>query len=61
MRAFALSLLAVRRWAEPSARPLPPEVDEAEVLRLGDVVQSVGGGASSKVDQYVEALAPPRQ
>jgi hypothetical protein len=37
-----------------------PEVDEAEILRLGNVVQSVGSGVqSTDVDQYVEALAPP--
>ena len=47
-------------WATICAAQQPLEVDEAEVLRLGNVVQSVGSGArSSEIDEYVEALAPP--
>lgn len=38
-----------------------PEVDQAEVLRLGNMVQVVGDGAraSAETDSYVEALGPP--
>jgi len=36
------------------------EINQAEVLRLGNVVQAVGGGPrAAEVDAYVEALAPP--
>jgi len=39
---------------------LADEVNQAEVLRLGDMVQAVGGGIrAADVDAYVEALAPP--
>src|SRR5437016_2329230 len=39
----------------------PTQVDQAEVLRLGNLVQVVGAGArgDNNVDAYVEALGPP--
>lgn len=38
----------------------PVEVDQAEVMRLGNLVQPVGSGPrSTQVDRYVEAMAPP--
>ncbi len=39
----------------------PAQVDQAEVLRLGNLVQFVGAGArgDNTVDAYVEALGPP--
>jgi thioredoxin-related protein len=38
----------------------PVEVDQAEVMRLGNLVQAVGSGPrSTQVDRYVEAMAPP--
>ena len=41
------------------AQPVP-EVDQAEVLRLGDLVQHVGDGIrAGDADAYVAALSPP--
>jgi hypothetical protein len=38
----------------------PVEVDQAEILRLGDLVQHVGAGPrSAEADRTIEALAPP--
>jgi hypothetical protein len=36
-----------------------PEVDRAEVLRLGDMVQHVDGVRSDPQDVFVEAMGPP--
>jgi hypothetical protein len=60
MRAYVVGWLIVVCLAVPGAAQAPVEVDQAEVLRLGDVVQHVGGGPrSSEIDNYVEALGPP--
>ncbi|HEY1068489.1 MAG TPA: hypothetical protein VGE52_20365, partial [Pirellulales bacterium] len=37
----------------------PPEVDRAEVLRLGNVVQHVDGVRGDPHDAFVEAMGPP--
>jgi hypothetical protein len=60
MRAYVVGWLIVVCLAVPGAAQGPLEVDQAEVLRLGDVVQHVGGGPrSAEIDNYVEALGPP--
>lgn len=43
-------------WAQEA----PPEVDQAEVLRRGNLVQVVGDGArSSEADEFAAAMGPP--
>jgi hypothetical protein len=37
----------------------PVEVDQAEVLRMGDLVQHIDGIRSDGADGFVEAMAPP--
>mgnify|MGYP002623348369 FL=1 len=41
------------------ARGQDPEVDRAEVLRLGNMVQHVGDIEGDPVDLFVEAMGPP--
>lgn len=50
----AMSLL----WAA-TALAQPVEVDQAEVLRMGDLVQHIDGIRSDGADSFVEAMAPP--
>ncbi len=37
----------------------PVEVDQAEVMRMGDLVQHIDGIRSDGADSFVEAMAPP--
>jgi hypothetical protein len=61
MRLFVSLLLIVATCGSASAQTTGPEVDQAEVLRLGNMVQVVGDGlrASPETDAYVAAMGPP--
>lgn len=51
----ALLFAAVAAAAAPQ-----PEIDSAEIMRLGDMVQHVGGGIRQEpTDRFVEAMAVP--
>lgn len=54
---IVLSLLLAAR-AVPAQAP-PSEVDRAEVLRLGDMVQHVNGLGQADAGAYVDAMGPP--
>lgn len=61
MRLILSVLLIVSVGHTAGAQTSGPEVDQAEVLRLGDMVQVVGDGlrASPDTDAYVAAMRPP--
>lgn len=58
MNGWQWLIVAVWLTAVP-ARGQETEVDRAEVLRLGDMVQHIGGIGSEPVDAFVEAMGPP--
>lgn len=62
MRFALLMLLALAgAAAQVRAQSDSPQVDQAEVLRLGDTVQHVGdrGAAAEPADAFVAAMSPP--
>lgn len=61
MRASLLSLTVLATLPMYAlAQTTPPEVDQAEVMRLGDLVQSVGDNVrASSADAFVTAMGPP--
>lgn len=61
MRALLLSLTVLATLPTFAlAQTTPPEVDQAEVMRLGDLVQSVGENVrASGADAFVTAMGPP--
>lgn len=56
---YGLLMLAIVACGGAMARGQPLEVDQAEVLRLGDVVQYIDGGITAGVDEELAALGPP--
>ena len=57
---FLLVMLLALPWASFGVAAEPPQVDQTEVLRLGNMVQHVDGiRAEGDVDAFVEALGPP--
>lgn len=54
-----LLTLIVACLAVVPAQAQDAEVDRAEVLRLGDMVQHIGRIGSEPVDAFVEAMGPP--
>ena len=61
MRLIASMLLMFAAVGSAGAQTNGPQVDQAEVLRLGNMVQVVGDGlrASPDTDAYVAAMGPP--
>jgi len=61
MRALPLSLMILTTMPPLAlAQTTPPEVDQAEVMRLGDLVQRLGENVrSSSDDAFVAAMGPP--
>lgn len=61
MRALLLSLMVLTTMPTFAlAQTTPPEVDQAEVMRLGDLVQSMGENVrASSADAFVTAMGPP--
>ncbi|MGC1272621.1 MAG: hypothetical protein WBC44_02850 [Planctomycetaceae bacterium] len=58
MKQMTLAIMAVLA-ALPAAAGQAPEVDKAEVLRLGNLAQHVDGIGGDPVDPFVEAMGPP--
>jgi hypothetical protein len=58
MKRMALAVVMILAVAH-AAPAQQPEVDTAEVLRLGDMVQHVDGIGSDPADAFVEAMGPP--
>ena len=57
---FLLVMLLALPWSSLSVADEPLEVNQTEVLRLGNLVQHVDGiRAEGNVDAFVEALGPP--
>lgn len=58
MKRIAMVIVALLLTAQ-SATAQEPEVDTAEVMRLGNMVQHVDGIGSDPADSFVEAMGPP--
>lgn len=59
MRHGLLVILMVVFGGITAAQAQPLEVDQAEVLRLGNTVQHVDGGIAAGADEELAALGPP--
>lgn len=60
MRALVLLVSLFAAMPPMALAQTPPEVDQAEVMRLGDLVQSVGDNVqASSADAFVIAMGPP--
>ena len=60
MRALVLLMTVLMAVPTIALAQSPPEVDQAEVMRLGDLVQSVGENIqASGSDAFVTAMGPP--
>src|SRR5690606_10782987 len=58
MKRLAMAIVALLLTAQGAAAQ-EPEVDTAEVMRLGNMVQHVDGIGSDPADSFVEAMGPP--
>jgi hypothetical protein len=58
MKRMSMAIVALLLLV-PGAVGQEPEVDTAEVLRLGNMVQHVDGIGSDPADSFVEAMGPP--
>jgi hypothetical protein len=58
VKRMTLAIMAVLAALQVAAGQTP-EVDKAEVLRLGNLVQHVDGIGGDPVDPFVEAMGPP--
>lgn len=58
MKRWAMAIVAMILAAQVVAAQ-EPEVDRAEVLRLGNMVQHVDGIGGDPADSFVEAMGPP--
>ncbi len=62
MRFLFLAMITVGCLSTSAlAQSDPPEVDQAEVMRLGDTVQHVGDHAAGEenADAFIAAMSPP--
>lgn len=59
MKRIVMALLAATLTAVPIGAAQEPEVDTAEVLRMGNLVQHIDGIGSDPADRFVEAMGPP--
>ena len=55
------TLIAAGPWSGPWVQDNHPQVDQAEVMRLGDTVQHVGDHAvgEESADAFIAAMSPP--